>query len=86
MQSSTGMTILVEHYPNGTFQGYANIMGVTHTVAGSWGYDPNNIVISHQGLIDGLSPFTSEMALQGRRGNSYYGIDDDGVNFVMSPA
>jgi hypothetical protein len=86
VQFSSGIALLVEHYPNGAFQGYATIMGVTHTIAGNWGYNPYNMLIQYQGLIDGLSPLISGMLVQGRRGNSYYGIDDDGTGFVMSLA
>jgi hypothetical protein len=86
VQFSSGITLLVEHYLNGTFQGYATIVGVTHAVAGSWGYNPYNMVLQYQGLVDGVAPLISAMLVQGRRGNGYYGTDDDGIGFVMSPA
>jgi hypothetical protein len=86
VQFSSGITLLVEHYPNGAFQGYATIMGVTHTIAGRWGYNPYGLVIQYQGLIDGLSPLVSAMVVQGKRGNGYFGADDDGIGFVMSLA
>jgi len=86
VQFSSGMTVIVDHYPNGAFQGYATIMGVVHAIGGSWGYNPNNTAIQYQGLIDGLSPLSSVMTVKGRRGNSYYGRDDDGFDFIMTLA
>jgi hypothetical protein len=44
------------------------------------------MVLQYQGLVDGVAPLISAMLVQGRRGNGYYGTDDDGIGFVMSPA
>ena len=78
----------VSFLPDGTFNGQQQTpaLGVSAGVHGQWAYDAGNSVLHIQGYANGVMPMGVSIFLQGQNGNGWYGLGNDGVAYMLSPA
>ena len=86
VSDAIGSTMLLNLFPNGTFQASQQLgpMGATVQAAGQWIFTPYNNMLQIQGLINGFQPFSLGIAIQGQQGNTYYGTGTDSYGYALS--
>jgi hypothetical protein len=90
VQDADGSVAVLDLFPNGMFQGVGRIVTMEFTgdvqLAGQWGFEPASRLLQLQGLVNGMLPFAIAGAIQGRQGDVYVGIDQEGETFTLTPA
>ena len=78
----------VSFQPNGTFNGQQQTpaLGVQAGINGQWAFDPGNSALHIQGYANGVMPMGVSIFLQGRNADGWYGMGNDGVAYMLSPA
>jgi hypothetical protein len=86
VSDAIGSTMMLNLFPNGTFQASQQLgpMGATVQAAGQWIFTPYNNMLQIQGLINGFQPFSLGIAIQGQQGNTYYGTGTDSYGYALS--
>jgi hypothetical protein len=81
-----GSTMMLNLYPNGTFQATQQLgpVGATIQAAGQWIFNPYNNMLQMQGLVNGFQPFSLGIVIQGQQGNTVYGIGTDSYGYTLS--
>jgi hypothetical protein len=76
-----GSVMLIDFALNGQFDAVQSGVGFQIQANGMWGYNPQNRVLQLQGFVNGTSPFTLVITLQGMDNQVVVGQGFDGMSY-----